>query len=363
MSDNKILFVIDRYVNPNAGTEGQLLKLVNGLNVASYECRLLVLENTPWIQGNNFPCKVDCLGSSSIKSFTTWYSLIKLAKDYKKQGFKLAHVFFNDSSVICPLIFRIFSIKTVISRRDMGFWYNKTYKALLPITGKFVAGVLTNSNAVKEITSEIEKISLSKIDVIYNGIEIKNLAPMDEIATFKGQSKLIGLVANIRKIKRIEDAIKALSYLKDLDVKLLIVGAGDTKDLQGVIDKYQLREKVLFTGGVSYPSNYMQYVDVGVQCSESEGLSNTIIEFQMLGKPVICTNVGGNPEAIENDITGFLYQVADVKTLASYLKKLLVDDHLYNAFSERSKSISVSKFSYKLMILSHIKYYERVLEK
>jgi L-malate glycosyltransferase len=363
MSAQKILFVIDRYVGPNAGTEGQLLKLVNGLNEASYECRLLVLENTQWIEDSHFPCKVDCLGSSSIKSLSIWYKLINLAKIYKKQGFKLAHIFFNDSSVICPPIFRFFGIKSVISRRDMGFWYNKTYKTLLPITGKFVAGVLTNSNAVKKITSEIEKISLSKIDVIYNGIELKNLAPIDEIATFKGQSKLIGLVANIRKIKRIDDAIKALYYLEDLDVKLLIVGAGDVNSLQEVVDEHGLKEKVMFTGGVCNPSNYMQYVDIGVQCSESEGLSNTIVEFQILGKPVVCSNVGGNPETIEHEVTGFLYKVGDIQSLVSCLRRLLADELLYNSFSERAKSISSKKFGLNSMITNHKAYYKKILEK
>src|SRR5690606_18249238 len=167
----KVLFVIDQYKNPYAGTEGQLYKLIKGLQERGVECHLLTFSPSEYFLNNPFPCPVSTLGHHRLSSATTWVALWRAARKLKEQGFSVAHIFFNDPSIIGPPVFRLNGFKVLISRRDMGYWYTRAYAWLLKANRFFLAGAVTNSAAVKKITNEVEKIPSHKIQVIYNGYE------------------------------------------------------------------------------------------------------------------------------------------------------------------------------------------------
>jgi glycosyltransferase involved in cell wall biosynthesis len=351
----KILYVIDSYQNPNAGTEGQLFQLIKHLDRELFEPRLLVLQGTEWLKNNTFPCEVDSLGYSSIKSPKTWLFLLKSALKYKREGYKLVHVFFNDASVICPPVFKCIGIKTFISRRDMGYWYNNLYRKILPVTGKCTEGVIVNSKAVGDITSKVEKFTPDKIHVIYNGfVDKKSISGVvNEIVEFKQASILFAIVANIRSIKRINDAIEALALLNKYDVKLVIIGGGDPSDLQALAVNKGIAERVLFLGSRGDVRSCLQHADVGLLCSESEGFSNSIVEYQLSKLPVICSKVGGNPEAVTHSENGYLYDFGDINELTK-LMRLLLDNHgRIKEMGLAGYNNAKNNYSISSMVLSH----------
>jgi L-malate glycosyltransferase len=356
----KILYVIDSYKNPNAGTEGQLYQLIKHLDRALFSPSLLVFSSSQWLQENDFPCPVEVLEHSSIKSPLTWLALFKKVKKYKQAGVKIAHVFFNDASVICPPIMYSLGIKTIISRRDMGYWYNKLYRTILPITGKFVAKVLVNSRAVGDITHAVEKIPNDKINVIYNGYENEAVESthIKELNDFKGDSILLGIVANIRPIKRMQDAIQALAKLQHFTVKLVIIGDGNPSELALLSKKLKIEDKVLFLGPRNDVKSCLQYIDIGLLCSESEGFSNAIVEYQFAGLPVVCSNVGGNPEAVTDGVNGYLYEAGNVVELQDKLMQLLDNVEKRKTMSEHAKNTAENNYSINTMIQAHQNYYQ-----
>jgi glycosyltransferase involved in cell wall biosynthesis len=359
----KILYVIDSYANPNAGTEGQLFQLIKHLDKKLFTPKLLVFTASEWMNKNEFPCPVEILGHSSIKSPFTWFALIKKAKQYKDEGFKIAHIYFNDASVICPPVFYCYGIKTFISRRDMGYWYNALYRMILPITGKFVTKVLVNSIAVGEITSKVEKISNEKIEVIYNGYEVDNEEPLKikQLNDFKSDNVLLGIVANIRPIKRMQDAIKAIGDLSNLNVKLVIIGEGNSVELIALSKKLNVEDKVLFLGPRNDVKSCLQYIDIGLLCSESEGFSNAIVEYQFAGLPVVCSRVGGNPEAVSDGLNGYLYEAGNVKELQEKLTFLLENKELRSKMVIEAKNTAENNYSIENMIITHQTLYQKEL--
>ena len=135
-------------------------------------------------------------------------------------------------------MFRCQGIKTIISRRDMGYWYTPTWQAALIVTGRFVSAVITNSRAVKTVTAQKELLSPSRIYVVYNGYERGpefRIVPSD-LALLRRQcpsAVFVGLVANIRPIKRIQDAIEALGggeHSCSDSVHLVVIGDGDSSE-------------------------------------------------------------------------------------------------------------------------------------
>jgi glycosyltransferase involved in cell wall biosynthesis len=94
-------------------------------------------------------------------------------------------------------------------------------------------------------------------------------------------------------------------------------------------------------------------MDLSVLCSLREGFSNVIIESMAAGKPVIATRVGGNPEAVLDGATGFLFQPDDVETLAEKIIQLSEDGSLRQRMSAAARSRAEDVFSMARMVESY----------
>lgn len=361
----KVLLVIDRLTNPHAGTEGQFLLLIKLLQQAHCEIKVIILAPSDWLAANPLPCETVVIGCSSIKSPKTWWRIYCEGKLASAAGFKLAHIFFNDASVVCPPMFHMAGINSIISRRDMGFWYNKIYRFILPLTGRFIACALSNSNAVAKITGEVERIPQKKLRVIYNGFnrEVSSGVKIPELESIKSSGvTILGLVANIRPIKRIEDAIRALSLLdRENRPHLVIIGAGDPTDLKVLSKSLGVDNCIHFMGSRSDIPDCLSYFSAGLLCSESEGFSNAIIEYQFAGLPVICSETGGNPEAVTHDQTGWLYPVGDVNALRECMKTLLAFPYRAQAMGVAAKREAESRYTIDAMLNQHLALYHELI--
>jgi glycosyltransferase involved in cell wall biosynthesis len=323
----KLLFVIDVYKDPYAGTEGQLLKLISGLDKNKYSARMLVFKNSAYLNNNEFPIPVDVLNISRIISIRSIFLLYQYFKKQKKKGFKIAHIFFNDASIICPPILKLLGYKILISRRDMGYWYTFFNLLLLKINAIYVDKVMVNSEAVKKVTMAKESYPSKRIEVIYNGYQPVDLVGGNQTLNdemrgwFKEDGFRLVLVANIRPIKRISDAIYAVHKLREKmpSIELYIIGDGSQINLESLADELGIKERISFLGSRDDVLTLLPNFDVGLLCSESEGFSNTLIEYSQAGLPIICSNVGGNAEIVDHGQNGFLYSVGEVDSLAEYI--------------------------------------------
>lgn len=363
-----ILFVIDHFRNPHAGTEGQLLQLVKGLDRSRFSPNLLVFSDSDYLREQAFPCEYEVLGYSRLSSIATWLALWRFARRFKAKGGRLAHVFFNDPSIICPPVFRSQGIKTIISRRDMGYWYTPAARAALICTGRFVSAVITNSRAVSAVTAEKELVAPNRIHVVYNGYErgSSHVELPSDLLTLRSRypgAVFAGLVANIRPIKRIQDAILAISdkYSGSAKVHLLIIGDGDPSELINQAKSVGVDERVHFFGRRSDVKACLKAVDIALLCSESEGFSNSIIEYMQADLPVVCSDVGGNPEAVKHGKTGYLYPCGDVDVLAEYLAKLADSEELRRSIGEEAGKVARGRFGMGRMVIEHQLIYQQII--
>ena len=67
---------------------------------------------------------------------------------------------------------------------------------------------------------------------------------------------------------------------------------------------------------------------VAVLTSEVEGLPSILLEAQLAGCPVVATRAGGTSELVEDSVTGFLVEIGDHASVASFLARLLDDPTL-----------------------------------
>lgn len=370
MGVTPLLYVIDKFRNPHAGTEGQLFALIEGLDRSEFAPHLLVFEDSPWLQEHGFPCEYTVLGHRSLASPATWLAMSRFARRFGQQGYRLAHVFFNDASIICPPIFRVFGIRTILSRRDMGYWYTPLLKRTLRLTGRFSEGVVTNSKAVQTVTAAAEGFSKEDIHVIYNGLPVSKTSTsvvgtqIRELERLREEGcLLVGLVANLRPIKRIEDAVCCLALLRDSvpALNLVVIGAGDGTDLASYARAHGVEERLHLLGSSDHVAGCLSHLDIGVLCSESEGFSNAIVEYKRAGLPVVCSDVGGNPEAVTHGKDGFVYPVGDTKSLAKAVKALADDMELRRTMGDLAKQSAEKDYSMTRMVEAHQALYRSIV--
>lgn len=362
----KVYYLIDHFKDPYAGTEGQLYALIKALVEQKKRIEVGVFRNSDYIKSGDFPCSVKVLGITKMFSPVAFFRLFQLGFYLRKNNFKLVHIFFNDASVIAPIVLKCFGIKVIISRRDMGFWYTNTLKKILRFNANFVNACICNSEAVKQITVESEGYKPQQVHVVYNGLPSHKLT--EGLSTHQESNvnrstgnKVIGIVANIRPVKRMQDLISAFAMVKQTvsQAQLIIVGDGDNTALHQQAASLGVVDSVQFAGAQKDVAKFITQFDVATLTSESEGLSNAIIEYMVYSKPVVCSRVGGNPELITHGTNGLLYDVANVEQLASHLTQLLSDPKLSEEYGRKGREKVEKEFSIEQMVSNTLAIYSK----
>lgn len=111
------------------------------------------------------------------------------------------------------------------------------------------------------------------------------------------------------------------------------------------IKSYNLIDNVDFIGWVDDLPLIMKDMDIVILPSETEGFPRVIIESMLLKVPVIATPVGGIPEAIFNEKTGFIFNVGDYKLLAKHIINLINNPLMRNNITCHAYDFAHNEFS------------------
>ena len=227
-----------------------------------------------------------------------------------------------------------------------------------------------NSEAIKNHIAQYESIPLRKFDVIYNGIEteicnIKRTGEnLKQYYNIPDNHYVVGIVANLnRQVKRVDVFIKAVAEIVHAidNVSFIIVGGGSLKDdLRELGEELNISKNLIFIGLQDDIYPFISLFDVGVLSSDSEGFSNSILEYMSLGIPVVATAVGGNSEIIQEDVNGILVAPGDYYCMAENICKLLNDRELRFRLGSNGKRLIKEKHSWDIIIKEFEKYYYKL---
>jgi glycosyltransferase involved in cell wall biosynthesis len=366
-----ILYILDNFPDPHAGTEGQFWLLFRNLDQQRFAATIMLLRPSRFLSEQVRAEQLKVLGVQSLLSPGGIFKLLRAAWWARRSGFAIAHIYFNDSAIAFPMLLKLLGIKVIVSRRDLGFWYTPRTLRLLRFVAGWVDRVVANCEAVRAMVIRAEGFAPERVDVIYNGIgrdsEGNGVATRAEFG-IGDDARVIVVVANLRPLKRIGDALSMVASLQSRvgDCHLIVVGE-DRDGKQGGSHRDELRaragvlgvaDKLHFAGKLANPMPVIALADLCVLFSESEGLSNTVIEYMLAGKPVICTDVGGNGELIVNDETGHLVPVGDVEAMTRCADSLLRDRARARQYGERGRARALSMFTAQTMVRKQSALYE-----
>ena len=175
----------------------------------------------------------------------------------------------------------------------------------------------------------------------------------EEAAALQGTAgKRIILVANYRPVKNQLLALKAAAKLRtefpDWSFHLLghPVHSGYYNQLTQMHSKLQLDNYVFFYPDGQAVDTRMSQSDIGLLCSDFEGLPLSVIEYGIHGLPVVCTAVGALPQLIEKDM-GILVAPNQVNELVNALRILIQNaalrDSMGKTFREKMNQSYTAK--------------------
>jgi glycosyltransferase involved in cell wall biosynthesis len=375
MNRIKIAYLIDTIQLDTAGTEKQLIELINRLDKACFETHLICLKNSAWINQNELPCEVSVLHYNGLLKLSFAMVIKRFLRLLDHKRFDIVQTFFEDSIFVGYLGKLLTPIPPVLlsSRRDMGLggeepWYHALYGKVLPFINRGFDAIVTNGGAIKEYVTKRERIPLSKVKVINNGVTIPvHMEAKPPIFKEIKSDLWMGIVANLKPVKRIDVFLKAFAHLKrvcnSINIHAVILGEGlERAKLVALVGELNLSSSVHFMGSVKNVTAYLQNLDIAVLCSDKEGFPNAILEYMACGLPVIATDVGGNPELVDHT-NGFCFPPNDPESLGEALVKLAFSPALRKKMGANSLEKVREKYTWDKIIKEWEEYYRSLIQK
>ena len=362
---NKQIFIVIGSLGLG-GTEKQLLLKVKNLK-KKYNFTIIFFYKKGELYDEFKKHKVkliDLTDKNKIKLYKYIKVFIKLMIILKRKQPKIVHLYLPHAYLIGGWFSYIFTnINFLMSRRSLNF-YQKRIPFIQFIEKKILhpkmKKILVNSYAIKKQLVEEESVISSKVKVIHNLIEIKKKKP-------KQENKIVKIIflANLIPYKNHNMIIEVANLLpRNLKYEIQILGKGDEKYTQSLKKKIKiskLNDKLKFLGLIKDPNIILEKSDIGIMCSNEEGLSNSILEYMSHNLPIIATNVGGNSEMIKNNLNGYLIRMTDHKDFASKLRILIKNKKLRNKLGKNNMKLLKHKFVFKDNLEKYINVYNNMI--
>jgi glycosyltransferase involved in cell wall biosynthesis len=227
---------------------------------------------------------------------------------------------------------------------------------LLPLFIGLISHRVITVNQV--LTSAIPRFFRKKCEVIYNSISESSFPEQictSELLVLQKGIIHVSMFAMVIKGKGVDTFVDAVELLGEKNKNVIFHVVGDTNFTEDYYLELSRRVAcrnlpIQFEGWRNDPQNWYRQSDIIVLPTRSEGFPRTILEAMYFAKPVIATRVGGIPELVIDQETGFLFDVDDIETFSKKLQLLITDPHLMRKMGAAGKERVEKYFSTKIMI-------------
>jgi L-malate glycosyltransferase len=334
MQDNRIK-VLKFLTNFNiGGTERQFVHMVRQMDSDRFDLKVGCFARLggflPLVESSGVP-----LTEFSIRRLYSPLTLLRqlqFANYLRWNRFQVVHTYgFYPNFFAIPAA-RLAGVPVIIaSIRDTGEVWDPKKRFLQKIVCKLATCVLANADAVRTQLVR-DGYAENKLAVIRNGVELPRISPLDRAGAIRQEfgiaqeSPIITVLSRLNELKGVKYFLDAIPPVLAAfpNARFLIVGEGPARiGLESYARSQGYVPAAIFTGVRMDVPSILQETSISVLPSLSEGLSNVLIESMAAGLPVVATDVGGNPEIVDNGTTGLLVPPRDANALAKAMLQLL----------------------------------------
>lgn len=364
-----------------AGTERQALALMSQLDRERFSISLILFQEDGV---DKIPKDIDLCAVLAIpQESSNWLSaalpwakaMAKVHSLFLTKRPDIVHAFLPGPSIWGVVPARLARVPVFIgSRRSLPSLYRRgRWAASCADTAAFRLAHfnLGNSDAVTREMIEEAGCPSVKCGTIHNGVDLERFRPNGTSLIRKQMGwthdeVVFGQVANFWPYKRHQDFVEMAVRLasRHHQARFILAGAdyGAKASILRQIDAHSLGARIKVLDKGPSPEEIFAALDVYVCTSEAEGFSNVILEAMASAKPVIATDVGGNPEAVRHDQTGFLVPVGDVGAFAQRAETLIADARLRKTMGMNGRRVAETEFSLGAMVQAYQEIYFNLCE-
>lgn len=204
------------------------------------------------------------------------------------------------------------------------------------LSNSYEKDALTWADAITVISKEAQEYYTKlgfKVYLVPNAIDINSLPKSEE----RLYEKQIIFAGRLSKEKGIFDLLEMSSKLPQ-DIHLLILGSGPEEDK--IREATKLRSNIHFLGYTPRERtiSLIRGSDMLIQPSLIEGISSTLLEAMVCKTPIIATNVGGNKELLENNMSGIIIEPNSPQQIL---------DGIMDLFSNKEKAAKLKEEAFR----------------
>lgn len=334
------------------GSERQMSVMARSLHLAGFEPHVGCFRPVGIRRG-----ELDAVGIPvvtfqlrSFKSPAVFSAALELHRYVKRHGIQLVHGFDPPSCLFTvPVMWASRSAIPVSSQRSHRELIPRGLRPFIRVTDKLASAIVVNSQQLSRHLHEDEHVPASKIRVCYNGIDVDAFPAVSERLRpepLQDATLVVGVCCGLRPEKDLGSLLRAFAQVQSPGLKMVIVGDGPCRaSWQRLAQDLGVQDAVYFAPETPVVLPWLHAIDIFVLPSLSEALSNALMEAMSCGCACIASRTGGNPELVEHEITGLLFEPGNVADLAAALKRLIENRELRLRLGSAAADLMRGKFS------------------
>lgn len=227
----------------------------------------------------------------------------------------------------------------------------------------FVTHYIALSRELEDYLRSDVGVAPVRVSRLCNGVDAERFSPQDDMPLpqgwpFGGQPCFVfGTVGRLQEVKDHVGLVRAFARLLSRcphrrdELRLVLVGDGPLAPrIRETIAAEGVEDEVFMAGEQGAVARWLNAFDVFVMPSVSEGISNAILEAMACGLPVVATSVGGNPELVDDSVTGALVPAGDADALCDAMAAYAGSPERTRAHGRAARARIESLFSLQTMV-------------
>lgn len=239
----------------------------------------------------------------------------------------------------------------------------------------FVTHYIALSRELSNYLTHAVGVSSQRVELICNGVDGERFRPAtgarEALTGSPFNDPGLCVIGTVGRLQAVKDQLRLVRVFARLwrsgafpDLRLVLVGEGTMRgEIEREIREQGVAEAVWLAGERPDVPEVMRSFDLFVLPSLAEGISNTVLEAMACGLPVLASAVGGNPELVEEGVSGSLVPPADDEALGAALARYAASPRLRQQQGRAGRERVEAHFSLAAMVSRYEALYVRELER
>jgi glycosyltransferase involved in cell wall biosynthesis len=349
------------------GMSQQALELIRYFNERGHEVSIICPPNYHYL-GKMKELGVKTYVNKWLKTRRRKLELLDLAGFYqsyvilKKIKPDILHAHCIKAGFMVAILGKLLGIKNVLYTNhgwpfsEMKAGPKLILKNIQKFISRMVRMIICVSRADRDLAVKEKLCPPDRICYIHNGIELPPmpLAPKDD------KYFNVIFVARLVRSKDPYTLIKAVSRLKESNIRLFILGSGEEEgEVVEYVSQLNLKDRVIMKGEMPHDHVLQSLArsHLFVLTTNREGFGLAVLEAMALGLPVIATRIGGLPELVQDGVNGFLVAPKDDVGLSQKIKYFMDNRQMLVKMGLNGRRIAEDKFKLSDMLKKYDRLY------